>query len=726
MSEFSQINTVLANCLNWAMCHYINDNYGRAFAHLMTLFEIEPSFCSTYRAEFVYSLKQWGLKLERDKRLDDVRMCYMDALKYYPTDTEIIKNYVVHLMRMDNLDNGIRVTRYISEISSKGLIYKRIVDLVKLEMVSRWHFRMVNDYERNMAYYKALLSHSNEKTNKLKVIDLGAGSGLLSLFASNSPDVGEIYAIEGEDALAEIAKSNIRGNYLNNVSVINKLSSDLNENDINGRADLVVTEIFDGALFGERCLTTLTHAWKELLKENAKIIPNSSNLFIMGVKSHDLNKRIRVLKNIPLLKNSIIIGKNNDPYEVDNLKMIQHKQITEIKQFLSVNFCCPTQLESLLHGEICEFNLKCICEGEINAFVIWFDLNLDDHIKITTNPYVENVKCWEQGLFYIDFPKVYQKDDEINLKFSCFDNRSTLNITDQQLIPEHFQVNLEMITFLNDPIMTETITNLAKMFYGSFHSVLDYFNFPLFGLLLAKNGCNSHILSPNENEQILIDHLIKINNISNIQYLSDDKKNDFDDFDTILFDVINVNGTLDSDIYNLLWKNHSNQKQIFPNRIKLIFQLIESDYLNYCSRANDDNSFAFKIANQLNTFAIDEHWMFDMKTSHEKLTKKFELDILRDDEEPLISEHLIQVIQKGRTHGVLYWFELYFGDDLKINTLQSEYYNKACFLLDKNDIVYENNYVKVSVRQHRGNLKISLNTFGDFENNIKTDYLVLL
>ena len=31
------------------------------------------------------------------------------------------------------------------------------------------------------------------------------------------------------------------------------------------RVDLVVTEIFDAALFGEHCLSTLSHAWSHLL-----------------------------------------------------------------------------------------------------------------------------------------------------------------------------------------------------------------------------------------------------------------------------------------------------------------------------------------------------------------------------------------------------------------------------------------------------------------------------
>jgi hypothetical protein len=31
---------------------------------------------------------------------------------------------------------------------------------------------------------------------------------------------------------------------------------------------MVVTEIFDAALFGEHCLSTLSHAWKNLIVNN--------------------------------------------------------------------------------------------------------------------------------------------------------------------------------------------------------------------------------------------------------------------------------------------------------------------------------------------------------------------------------------------------------------------------------------------------------------------------
>ena len=44
--------------------------------------------------------------------------------------------------------------------------------------VERWHFKMLNDLQRNKAYHDAII-HTVQKNNVSSVLDIGCGTGLL-------------------------------------------------------------------------------------------------------------------------------------------------------------------------------------------------------------------------------------------------------------------------------------------------------------------------------------------------------------------------------------------------------------------------------------------------------------------------------------------------------------------------------------------------------------------
>lgn len=52
-------------------------------------------------------------------------------------------------------------------------------DNVACHAVDRWHFPMLNDRRRNEAFREAIFRHARGKT----VVDIGAGCGLLSMYA---------------------------------------------------------------------------------------------------------------------------------------------------------------------------------------------------------------------------------------------------------------------------------------------------------------------------------------------------------------------------------------------------------------------------------------------------------------------------------------------------------------------------------------------------------------
>ena len=132
-----------------------------------------------------------------------------------------------------------------------------------------YHYDMMHDLARNKKYRDAL--HADVQCDDF-VLDIGAGSGLLSLLASRTV-AQHVFACEADEMLADAARAVVDANAAEAlVSIHRKRSTELivgSGCDLPCRADLLVTEIFDSVLLGEGILPSLrdaqaeaAHAWR--------------------------------------------------------------------------------------------------------------------------------------------------------------------------------------------------------------------------------------------------------------------------------------------------------------------------------------------------------------------------------------------------------------------------------------------------------------------------------
>jgi len=152
-------------------------------------------------------------------------------------------------------DGEVRVTA--AEVLSRGLPH--------------WHANIVRDKGRNHAYESAL---QRAIVPGCKVLEIGTGTGLLAMMAVRA-GAGEVITCEVDPAMATVARKIIAANgYSDRIRVINKYSTDLSVGaDLNGPADLLVSEILADDLLGEGTVPVLEHAVRYLLKPGARIIP---------------------------------------------------------------------------------------------------------------------------------------------------------------------------------------------------------------------------------------------------------------------------------------------------------------------------------------------------------------------------------------------------------------------------------------------------------------------
>lgn len=90
--------------------------------------------------------------------------------------------------------------------------------------VDRWHFTMLNDKWRNNAFERAIRKRITQGYDT--VLDVGTGTGLLSLYAKTA-GATKVYACECSEIMTLIAKEVFESNNATDIKLIPKLSFDL-------------------------------------------------------------------------------------------------------------------------------------------------------------------------------------------------------------------------------------------------------------------------------------------------------------------------------------------------------------------------------------------------------------------------------------------------------------------------------------------------------------------
>ncbi|XP_057431430.1 probable histone-arginine methyltransferase 1.4 [Lotus japonicus] len=129
---------------------------------------------------------------------------------------------------------------------------------------------MLQDYVRTGTYYTAVIENHSDFFGRV-VVDVGAGSGILSLFAAQA-GAKHVYAVEASE-MAEYARKLIAGNpeLGQRITVIKGRVEDV---ELPEKADILISEPMGTLLVNERMLESYVIARDRFLIPNGKMFPS--------------------------------------------------------------------------------------------------------------------------------------------------------------------------------------------------------------------------------------------------------------------------------------------------------------------------------------------------------------------------------------------------------------------------------------------------------------------
>ena len=184
-------------------------------------------------------------------------------------------------------DRATALARSVLDMTPPASVAHAAETLLK-EMVPGWHFVIVRDHARNEAYDRAL---RRAVTPQSRVLDIGAGTGLLAMMAARA-GAAEVITCEQNAAVAGAAAEIIEANgFAERVRLVAKHSSALDvDDDLGGAVDVLVSEIVSNNMVGQGCLAVMEDSAR-WLKPGGRMIPAAGTIRVALGWSDVLEKR---------------------------------------------------------------------------------------------------------------------------------------------------------------------------------------------------------------------------------------------------------------------------------------------------------------------------------------------------------------------------------------------------------------------------------------------------
>lgn len=343
-----------------------------------------------------------GVVLKAQEHLHESAECFVRALELNPSSAETFANLTFAnldalLKEMAAPDEALMYYRKVLAISPKLIAAQQGAYLALSRTVPEWHVPMMNEQNRNQAYYDALKA---VVTNQSTVFEIGTGSGLLAMMAAKL-GAKQVTTCESVPLIAETAQQIIKDNHFeNSINVIAKKSTDISiGQDMPAQADILVSEIFSSELLGEYVLPSLEDAKRRLLKPQGKVIPAAGSIMIGLFTGDDIKRNL-------LVEDSFGFNLQGFNTIVSNKRMIARNDLNiELLSGGIEAFNFDFEGEDSFPAQTKTLRIPVTTAGRCHGLVQWMklDMNGDQKVIFENHPsQTSKVSNWQQCAYMFD------------------------------------------------------------------------------------------------------------------------------------------------------------------------------------------------------------------------------------------------------------------------------------------------------------------------------------
>lgn len=273
------------------------------------------------------------------------------------------------------------------------------------ELVPFWHIPMLNDTRRNDAFEAAIIAALAEAGPDASVLDIGTGSGLLSMMAARA-GAKAVTACEIVPVIAALARKIIDDNGYGGQIKVHTASSKQFQIGVHldERADILVSEILSSDLLTEHVLDTFEDAHARLLKPDAIIIPRAASAIGCLVESKVLADYVFVdrVSGFDVSR----FGALSAPKLPVHGTMTEWKRLSGDVELVHIDLTRPAH-----HSDLQALRINVSEDGVATGIVQWMHVDLAEGISFENHPDTYADGGWLQVLHSFAAPIAVRAGD---------------------------------------------------------------------------------------------------------------------------------------------------------------------------------------------------------------------------------------------------------------------------------------------------------------------------
>ena len=277
------------------------------------------------------------------------------------------------------------------------------------------HMEMLKDSHRTGTYRDSILMNAHVFKDKV-VLDVGCGTGILSMFAAKA-GARKVIGVDCS-SIANQASEVVKENGFEGVITI--IKGKIEELQIEDKVDIIISEWMGYFLLYESMLNTVLYARDKFGKKGVLLFPDRANMYIQGITDeHYVKSKFNVWDNVEGFDFSYYKRLSYIEPLIDTVDTNQ--VVTNTASLVSLDLRSCT-LEDLAFSST--FNLTANFDSVIHALSVHFDTPFTaghEHVVLDTS-HRRPPTHWRQTVLYLYNPLRIRGGEQVHCTMKCKPN----------------------------------------------------------------------------------------------------------------------------------------------------------------------------------------------------------------------------------------------------------------------------------------------------------------